>query len=83
MRAGDHVHHKPSGEKWVVAYVDGDYVGWCGWPAGEANVADCELVKACTDEEHRAILEELVKIGGKRASRARAALDELNRRANG
>lgn len=58
MRAGDTVLHRPTGEKWLVAYVDGNRLAWYGWPPGEANVEDCELVKACFDEEHVAALRE-------------------------
>lgn len=51
IRCGDHVDHK-SGEQWVVAYVEGDRLAWCGWPPGTAAVADCVLVKSCDDAEH-------------------------------
>lgn len=78
MRCGDHVHHAPTNEIWVVAYVDGDYLAWCGWPAGEARVSDCTLVKACSDAEHRHWLEDVAKSEGKRGSMARRALAELN-----
>lgn len=46
MRTGDHVLHKPSGETWVVAFVDGDDLAWCGWPNGLARTSDCELDSA-------------------------------------
>ncbi len=52
MRGGDTVKHRPSGETWVVAYVDGDSLSWFGWPYGEAKIADCELVEACSDSQH-------------------------------
>lgn len=58
MRSGDTVLHRPSGERWLVAYVDGDHLSWYGWPEGLASVADCELVKACSDEAHEASLRE-------------------------
>lgn len=53
-RAGDYVHHQPSGEDWVVAYADPerDELSWCGWPAGWANLSDCGLTDVCDDEEH-------------------------------
>lgn len=53
LRLGDAVHHYPSGEDWVLRYVNGDRLSWIGWPPGEANVADCSLVSRCSDEEHR------------------------------
>jgi hypothetical protein len=52
IRGGDHVFHRPTGETWIVEYVKGDYLAWCGFPRGEARVADCTLVKACSDDEH-------------------------------
>jgi len=63
MRAGDTVLHHPSGEKWLLAYRDGDFVSWCGYPEGTARVEDCTVVKACTDEEHRQMLESWAKKG--------------------
>lgn len=74
IRAGDHVHHRPSGEDWVVAYVDGDYLAPCGWPNGEAKLSDCVLKKSCSDEEHAAILLEIAKVDDKRGVKARAAI---------
>lgn len=77
MKAGDYVYHKPSGETWVVAYRDGEYLGYCGWPPGEAKVADCQLVKSCTKEEHLALLEALATAGsGKRAQMAKQQLEK-------
>jgi hypothetical protein len=55
-RAGDVVRHRPTGETWTVAYVDGDRLAWCGWPPGEALLADCDLVERCTEEEHVSVL---------------------------
>jgi peptidoglycan/LPS O-acetylase OafA/YrhL len=52
IRGGDHVFHRPTGETWTIEYVKGDYLAWCGFPRGEARVADCDLVMACSDEEH-------------------------------
>ena len=59
IRTGDTVLHRPSGETWLVAYVDGDRLAWCGWPEGEARLEDCELVKSCTDERHWALVEKI------------------------
>lgn len=53
MRAGDHVLHRPTGETWVLAAVDGEDVLWAGWPPGRARLADCELLTAATDAVHR------------------------------
>lgn len=42
---GDFVHHKPSGEDWILLEVKGDYVVPAGWPRCEAKASDCILVK--------------------------------------
>ena len=60
----DHVHHAPTGEDWVVAYVRGDRVAWCGWPPGEAAIADCTLVKKATAEERSKLLREMAASSG-------------------
>lgn len=57
----DHVHHAPTGEDWVVAFVQGDRLAWCGWPEGFAALADCTLVKKATTDERDALLRELAE----------------------
>lgn len=76
-RAGDHVLHHPTGETWVVAYVDGDYLAWCGWPEGEANLSDCTIVKRCSDDEHIQRLDDIANSSGKRARMAQSKLSEF------
>jgi hypothetical protein len=76
-RAGDIVHHEPTGEDWVVAYLDGEHIAWCGWPAGEAMARDCWLKKSSTDEEHRSWLEQIAKSDGKRARMAQRELERM------
>ena len=73
---GDHVRHAPSGEDWVVAYVRGDRLAWCGWPQGEADLADCTLVKKATQAERDKLLREMAASGSAdmRASYARQRL---------
>ena len=60
FRAGDHVHHKPTGEDWVLAFGDLEdqtgQVSPCGWPETLAKAEDCYMLKAATDEEHDAML---------------------------
>lgn len=54
IRCGDGVLHRPTGEKWLVAYADyetGD-LAWSGWPEGRARIEDCEIVSVATDEQH-------------------------------
>jgi hypothetical protein len=81
FRAGDHVLHTPTDEKWVVAHHVGEYLSWCGWPEGEAKASDCHLVKAATDDEHVACLKELVAANaGKRSRKAIEALAALSPR---
>lgn len=60
---GDYVKHRPTGESWVVAYVHGDRLAWCGWPEGEAALADCELEKKATPERRLELLQEMAKLG--------------------
>lgn len=54
LRCGDHVRHHPTDEVWVVAFAEDDFLVAAGWPTATANVAECELVKRATDDEHRA-----------------------------
>ena len=73
IRCGDHVHHGPTDETWVVAWADyetGD-LAWCGWPNGTARLADCTLVKAASDAEHLERLQGVLRAGDSRAGRAR------------
>lgn len=82
LRAGDVVHHEPTGEDWTVAYVDGDRLAWCGWPDGTALLSDCRLKKSSTDEDHVKLLHEIAASGsGRRARRAKADLAALGARA--
>ena len=57
-RCGDHVHHAPSDETWVVAWADAEHLAWAGWPDGIARTADCAIIKRATDAEHRAAVEQ-------------------------
>lgn len=61
---GDHVHHTPSGEDWLVAYVKGDRLAWCGWPDGQAALADCTLTRKATALERDDLLQEMATISG-------------------
>lgn len=71
---GDHVHHGPSGEDWVVAYVRGDRIAWCGWPEGEAKLADCTLITKATPEYRDSLLREMAESSGTRARYAQERL---------
>ena len=59
---GDTVKHGPTGETWVVAYVQGDRLAWCGWPEGTANVSDCTLVEKATPEYRDKLLRDMADI---------------------
>lgn len=73
IRCGDHVHHGPSNEEWVVAWADyaTDDLAWCGWPNGIARISDCTRIKRATDDEHRSQLAQVLECGDSRADRAR------------
>jgi hypothetical protein len=76
----DVVRHEPTGELWVVAYVDGERLAWCGWPSGTARLSDCTLVRKATPEQRRQLLEELAAMSGDdpRKSHAIRALEATN-----
>jgi hypothetical protein len=76
----DVVKHGPTGETWTVAYVQGDRLAWCGWPEGEAQLSDCKLVKAATDEDRIKLLNVLADISNQGDSRCRYARWRLGRR---
>jgi hypothetical protein len=59
---GDTVKYGPTGEEWIVAYVDGDRLAWCGWPPGEALLADCTLVRKGTHEERGRLLRQMANM---------------------
>lgn len=58
----DHVKHVPSGELWLVAYVEGDRLCACGWPCTVANLADCELIQKAAPGEKEALLQRMAMI---------------------
>ena len=53
LRSNDTVHHKPTGETWIVcgvAYGTNELVP-CGWPPSIAKIEDCELISE-SDRPH-------------------------------
>lgn len=72
IRTGDTVLHRPTGETWTVAYADhaNGYLAACGYPDGEARIADCDLLKACSDHDYLDLLAELSVSGDRRGERA-------------
>lgn len=77
MRTGDIVHHKPSGEDWVVAWADHEsgYMAPCGWPTCEALISDCEIKTPATDDQCRELAGVLSRSGRTDAHKAVAILD--------
>jgi len=59
---GDIVHHSPSGEDWVVAFVEGDMLSPLGWPETIAKVSDCTLIKKATPEDRIMWQKDLLKL---------------------
>lgn len=75
-RAGDHVLHHGTGEKWLLACdeQDGEIV-CCGWPETYAPAEGVELVRAATDSERLQVLRDVSRIHDqRRGSIARAQL---------
>ncbi len=74
---GDQVTHTPSGETWIVAFVDHDRLWWCGWPEGTAALADCVLVQKASAAERHNLLVAMAKSDGARARYAQRQLEEI------
>jgi hypothetical protein len=75
----DVVLHGLTGERWVVACVDGDRLRWCGWPEGSAELKDCTLVEKATPEARLKLLMEIAEMRepDHRGRHARATLAAL------
>ena len=67
----DSVLHGPTGETWLVAYVEGARLAWCGWPEGDANLADCTLTKKATPEQREKLLLEMGYLSSDTSDRRR------------
>ena len=76
----DIVFHHPTQEHWLVAYVKGDRLAWCGWPEGEAKTEDCTLWKKATDQERTDLLNFMAQMTGidRRKVYAQQRLAELS-----
>lgn len=73
---GDHVHHGPTGEDWIVACVRGNKLSWCGWPEGMAELSDCTLLERATPAARDKLLADLAAVVGN-DHRARYARERL------
>lgn len=51
FKSGDVVLYRPSGEKFVVAVTQGNYLMPCGWPETIVMISDCDLIEECSLEE--------------------------------
>lgn len=70
---GDHVHHGPSNEDWVVACVEGENLSWCGWPEGWAKISDCSVIRKATADEREKLLRQMADMRTPRDHRCRYA----------
>ena len=64
IETGDIVHHAPTGEKWLVAYVDGDRLCAVGWPETIAKLSDCTLVIKAEEDVREQLIKELAAMPG-------------------
>jgi hypothetical protein len=63
FRAGDVVHHAPSGEDWVLATDEDDGgVYPMGWPSCRAKASDCRMVTRATDDQRYEVLRSVASI---------------------
>lgn len=59
---GDTVKHGPTGETWTVAFVRDDRLSWCGWPEGQADLADCTLIEKASEESRQKLLQSMANM---------------------
>lgn len=76
----DHVKHEPTGEEWIVAFVRGDRLAWCGWPEGQAALSDCTMIKKATPEDRDNLLQRMAEM--ENDSRGRYARERLGQSGN-
>jgi hypothetical protein len=64
MKPGDHVHHGPCNEDWIVAAVDieSGALSPMGWPETIAKIGDCTLIESASDEYMHKIIERCMKL---------------------
>lgn len=73
IKPGDTVYHKPTGERWVVSFVQDGRLSWIGWPEGYADLSDCVLIESCSFEESFNIIRYLAEHGKDGDGRTRYA----------
>jgi hypothetical protein len=75
FRAGDCVHHAPTGEDWTLATdEEGGYVNWCGWPDGIARADECTLKQRASDVDRANMLRDVANMREDNGSVSRRAL---------
>lgn len=75
IRAGDAVHHAPSGETWLAA-TDEDANGTfyaAGWPCTIGRASDCTVTRSATDEQRLKMLHDCAAMWDRRDPRYSAA----------
>jgi hypothetical protein len=79
FRAGDTVHHFPTGENWILA-VDqfGDEVSPCGWPETIAKASDCTILERASDTQRHDQLLKSSEIRESADIRRREARHQMN-----
>lgn len=60
--AGDTVLHVPTGEEWIVAFVENNILCCCGWPATLVAVKDCILTEKANAEVRNELLHKLANM---------------------
>jgi len=83
FRAGDTVHHTPSGEDWLLATdEENGKVQACGWPESMDDAKDCKILEPASDSERMDMLKKWAAEGKgyehERDSRTRAARRQLS-----
>lgn len=60
----DHVRHEPSGEHWLVCFVDEERNQLCpgGWPLTIARLSDCTLIRKASDAERLKLLADMRRL---------------------
>ena len=56
---GDEIRHEPSGEDWLVAFVENGLLWAVGWPCTAAKLSDCKLTEKATPERRQQLLLDL------------------------
>lgn len=61
---GDEIHHGPSDEVWLVAFVEDGRLCAVGWPCSLVPLSECTLTKKATPEKRQNLLLEMSAMRG-------------------